>query len=622
VAHDGVPMTVRRVVLLVAMVLPIVVWMACGQVYRPVVIPCSTGGVPNCPVEANPQPGNFHEVFGISGNLPSNAGAAMQIDVSGDSLIGETLTSTANAPNSGFNPTHMAIIPDDARLFVAAAASVFPGGVDAVASFSPAFQSSLATGFGPVSIIGLPSMTGQNSQISALSEAGNVVTATLTTPLLASPSRSDLALVGTPIVVAGEANAGFSGYNGTFTISAITTTTIQYVDATATALPPCAPSALPTPPCPSGGTLSIPVQPAYLASAENTAMYVANFNSNSIAKINTATNVVTNTATVEPALPASVTPAPNPVSMAETPNAFKLYVANQGNNTVSSFNPVDLSTNVVTGFTGVTPVWVVARGDSQKVYVLTQGDGQLVTIDVATDTVTSSLPVGVGANFIFFDPNLNRLYVTNPATQTVYVFSDTGGLLNGVVSDIPVQLAAISFTSGAGPCAGGCTPVSVTALLDGTRFYVATYQAPLACPSGTGVTGACVIPGLTVFDANTFAVKYPTAPTLTLLGSAPFAAGQTAVPQAASCAMPIYPALYSPSSTRFRVFTASAEDSSRVYVSMCDAGVIAIINTTDGNTNNPGTGLPPDSVITDLPAAPEANSASALQNPKFLLMGQ
>jgi YVTN family beta-propeller protein len=634
-------MTVRRAVLLVAMVLPVVVWMACGQVYRPVVIPCSTGGVPGCPVEANPQPGNFHEVFGITSNLPSNAGATMQIDVSGDSLIGETATSTANAPNSGFNPTHMAIIPNDARLFVAAAASVFPGGVDAVASFSPAFQSSLATGFGPVSMIGLPSMTGQTSQISALSETGNVVTATLTASLLASPTRSDLALVGTPIVVTGEANAGFSGYNGTFTISSISSTTVQYVDATASALPPCAPNALPTPPCPSGGTMSIPVQPVYLASAENTAMYVANFTSNSIAKINTATNVVTNTASVEPAVPAPVTPAPNPVSMAETPNAFKLYVANQGNNTVTSFNPVDLSTNVVTGFTGITPVWVVARGDSQKVYVLTQGDGQLVTIDVATDTVTSSLPVGVGANFIFFDPNLNRLYVTNPVTQMVYVFSDTGGLLNGVVSDVPLQLAAISFTSGAGPCAGGCTPVSVTALLDGTRFYVATYQAPTACPSGTGVTGACVVPGLTVFNANTFALQYPNAPTLELLVGPPpcvvsptnsctttwpFAAGQTAVPPAASCATPIYPALYSPSSTlfptRFRVFTAAAADSSRVYVGLCDAGVIAIINTTDGNTNNPGTQVPPDSLVTDLPTAPEANSASALQNPKFLLMGQ
>ena len=602
--------------------LPISVWMACGQVYRPVVIPCSTGGVPGCPVETPPQPANFHTVFGISTNLPSNAGAAMQIDVSGDSLIGETTTSTASAPNTGFNPTHAAILPNDSRLFVATAASVFPGGVDAVAAVTPAFQSALSSGFGPVSMITLPSMTGQSSTITALSEAGNMVTATLSSPLLASPSRPDLALVGTPIVIAGEANIGSSGYNGTFTIAGITSTSVQYV-ATATGLPACSPSASP---CTSGGTASIPVQPVYLASVETAEMYVANFNSNSVAKINATTDVVTDAVSVEPALGVPVTPAPNPVSMAEvqSPNGLKLYVANQGNDTVSSLNSLDLSANTVSGFTGVTPVWVVGRTDGQKVYVLTQGDGQLVTIDTATDTVTSSLPVGVGANFIFYDPNLNRLYVTNPVTQTVYVFSDTGGLVSGVVSDIPLQLAAISFTSGTGPgpCLGACTPVSVTALLDGSRFYVATYQELAACPSGSGVTGACTVPGLTVFNANTFALQYPNAPTLELLGSTPFAAGQYAVPQVASCAAPLYPVLYSPSVSRFRVFTTASEDSSRVYVSMCDAGAVAVINTTGGNTNNAGTPLAPDTVVTDILAAPEANSASALQNPIFLLMGQ
>ena len=68
--------------------------------------------------------------------------------------------------------------------------------------------------------------------------------------------------------------------------------------------------------------------------------------------------------------------------------------------------------------------------------------------------------------------------------------------------------------------------------------------------------------------------------------------------------------------------TSAAADSSRVYVSMCDAGVVAVINTTDGNTNNSGSTLSPDTVITDLLTAPEANSASALQSPIFLLMGQ
>jgi len=66
----------------------------------------------------------------------------------------------------------------------------------------------------------------------------------------------------------------------------------------------------------------------------------------------------------------------------------------------------------------------------------------------------------------------------------------------------------------------------------------------------------------------------------------------------------------------------AALDSSRVYVSMCDAGAIAVINTTDGNTNNDGSPLPPDTVVTDVLEAPEGNSATALQNPIYLFAGQ
>ncbi len=527
-------MRVRRAGCLAAAMFLIVVWMACGQVYRPVVIPCSSGGVPGCPVETNPQPSNFHDVFAITTNAPTYPGTALQIDVSGDTLVGETPSNDPSKPNLGGNPTHMAILPNDARVFVASAGSVAPGGIDVVSWFTPQFQSTIATGLGAVNTIDMP------------------------------PGS----------------------------------------------------------------------QPVFLNTTQTTAIYVANFGTNSVSEINTTSNVITNTVTLG-------TNA-NPVSLAETPNAYKLYVANQGNNTVSTLSPIDLSNNttngLVTRFTGMAPVWVVARGDSQKVYVLTEGDGQLVTIDVATDTVTSSLPVGAGANFIFYDPNLNRLYVTNPVTEMLYVFSDTGGVSNGVVSDVPVQLAAIPFTAGSAACpSAGCMPVSVTALLDGTRFYVASYQTVTTCPTGSGVTGACVIPTLTVFDANSLAVKYGAASTLPLLvgpppctvspsnpcNTWPFAAGQYAVPPAASCATtPLYPTLYSPTTTtRFRIFTVASEDSSRVYVSMCDAEAIAVINTTGANTNNPGNPLPPDTVLTDLLTTPAASS-SALQNPTFLLMGQ
>jgi len=61
---------------------------------------------------------------------------------------------------------------------------------------------------------------------------------------------------------------------------------------------------------------------------------------------------------------------------------------------------------------------------------------------------------------------------------------------------------------------------------------------------------------------------------------------------------------------------------------MCDAGVIADINTTGNNANNPGTGNPADTLIADLPAAfsngpiQSSTGEPPMQNPIFMLTGQ
>lgn len=477
---------------LAATVVLIVLWAACGQVYRPVVLPCSLGGLPNCPIEAPPAPTAFHAVYGISHNLPGYPGNAMQIDVGGDSILGETPSSDPSAPNVGDNPTHAATLPNFSAVFVASAGSIVPGGLDEISAFVPAADTSTGTGLGPLNNIPLPAGT----------------------------------------------------------------------------------------------------QPVFLDTAENTFLYVANFGTNSVTAINTSLNAVVNTAPV----------GTNPVAMAETPDLLNLYVANQGSNSISDVNPADLTSTLVTGFTGMTPVWAVARSDSQKAYVLTQGDGQLVTIDTATNAVTSSLPVGAGANYMFYDPYMNRIYVTNPVTSNVYVFSAAGG-----ANDTPSQLALISFATGSAPCRSACAPGAVTALTDGTRFYVATSQTATVCPDPlAGTTGSCVIPGLAVFNAQDFALKT----TLTLLTDPPFTANPTtnqyqyAVPTVSACSPAVPPATYSPSGVRFRVFTTASADNSRVYVSMCDAGAIAVVNTLGSNVNNPTNNpTPPDTLITDLPAA-------------------
>jgi len=600
------------------MVASLLLCIACGQVYRPVVIPCSAGGgIPGCPVEVAPTPDNFHTIFSINANTLHYPGGAMQIDVSGDTIIGETPTADPSAPNLGINLTNAAIIPSDSVVFVSSASSVYSGGLDVVSSFTPVFQSRLASGLGAVTTTPIPSLPNQTATVTAISEAGNVVTATLSAPLINVTTGYAIAIANVLIPNCYETSkpaCNPEAYNGTFSLTSVNGTIIQYVNSVAGLAPT------------TGGNAYVPPQPVFVTSTQSNAMFVANYNSNSVSVINTATNIVT----------ASTTLGVHPVSMAEMPNALKFYVANEGDNSVSSVNAADLSLNNLTGFTGVTPVWVVARGDNQKVYVVTQGDGTLVTIDTATDTVTSSIAMGggaSGANFIYLDPILNRLYVVNPVTSMIYVFADTGG-----ANDTPLLLTTIPFTSGSAACPNGCTPVSVTSLPDGSRFYVATYQSTTACPAGSGVSGSCVIPALTVFNASTFSLQYPNAPTLNLLApppactvtvsnpctqSWPFLSGQTAVSQIASCNTPpgtVYTP--TPTQTRFRVFTTAAADGSHVYVSMCDAGAVADIITNGNNANDSGAGIPPDTLITDLLTAPAASSGTALQNPIFLLAGQ
>ena len=113
-------MSLRRVGWVAAIALATLLEISCGQVYRPVVIPIDV--VP-------PNPGSFHAVFGIATNLPFNPGTAMQIDVSGDSNIGQA--------NMGINPTHAAVLPNNSRVFVASAGSIFPGEADSVIAFTP-----------------------------------------------------------------------------------------------------------------------------------------------------------------------------------------------------------------------------------------------------------------------------------------------------------------------------------------------------------------------------------------------------------------------------------------------------------------------------------------------------
>lgn len=498
-------MSFRRVGWVAATALATLLEISCGQVYRPVVIPINT--VP-------PDPANFHAVFGISANVPFNPGTALQIDVSGDTNIG--------VANMGVNPTHAAAVPNNSRVFVASAGSLFTGDADVLMSFTPASASTTATG------------------------------------------------LGTPITIS-----------------------LPY------------------------GSL-----PVFVNTAQASAVYVANYGTNSVSAVNTSTNVVTQ----------SVAVGVQPVALAESSNGQNLYVVNQGSNTVTDLAPADMST-LATIPVGNMPTWSVVNPNGQRVYVVSQGDGELYTIDTATNTLVSGSPQSVGgpgANLVVYDKSRNRLYVTNPNAGAVYVFSAASdpptplGSATGAIS-----IAAPPIPANTPPCASGCTytpvaPVSVTALPDGSRFYVASYVTAAngsPCPDPNVTAAGCVIPQVTVFDAGSFAVKttvFPLLPAVAGLASQPFA--QVPV---TFCA-PVFPNPYTPSAARFRMSAASAADSSRMYASLCDGGSVAIIK---AKTSSISTGdNTPDTLVNDLAApfsaGPPQNGEPPPQNPVFLLTGQ
>jgi YVTN family beta-propeller protein len=292
------------------------------------------------------------------------------------------------------------------------------------------------------------------------------------------------------------------------------------LDDTVSVFSPSTPTPVDTVTLPSGSA------PDFVASTETATVYVANSGNGTVTAIDTSNNGITNTITV----------GGSPVSMSELPNAQKVYVATAAAGaapaSVVSINVIDKSVNppvvASTSAPWTSPVWVASRSDSQRAYVLDKASGFVSAIDTSFDTVVGTASVGAGADYMFYDPTLDRLYVTNPATNKLIVLDASTDTLTATTASV-------------------ANPISVTALLDGTRAYVAT-----AAVSGTTVSSS-----VTIFNTNDFSVK-ATIPLATV---------------------PVVPPPGCTTKAPSELSIAAAADSSRVYVGNCDAGNIAVIQT-------------------------------------------
>jgi YVTN family beta-propeller protein len=341
-------------------------------------------------------------------------------------------------------------------------------------------------------------------------------------------------------------------------------------------------------------TTSLPPgsQPIFVNTTENGTVYVANSGTNALAAISTANNVVMNLITVGAPDTTGVIHSFTPNSLAETPDGKKVYAVgsdSSGVGWVVSINSTDKTLNEAT--TGqmipnvttlldahiIAPAGAVARSDSARVYVLNSGSGTVSVIDTTTDTALNSVPAGPSVNcvgqpqacgFMLYDKTRTRLYVTNPASTKVVVLDASTDALNA--------LASVDLTTAPNSvCVGGCFPVSIAVLPDGTRAYVASYQLGTDTLTGKPSISA----GVTVFSTTANTITDTIA-----LGSTDIDAANPT-----GCG-PTVPPLTAPP-MRFRLSAAASADGTRVYVSSCDLGNTSIIDTFPGTVNADSLGL-------------------------------
>jgi DNA-binding beta-propeller fold protein YncE len=347
-------------------------------------------------------------------------------------------------------------------------------------------------------------------------------------------------------------------------------------------------------------TISLPPNsaPNFIATTESTQAYVTlpGYAPPSVGVVNTNSNSLVNT------IPVGI----NPVAIAETPNSQKLYVANQGDSTVSGVNTVDRSARTINGTLTFPPIWLVARSDSQRVYVLEEtsgiAGGTLGSIDTTStagpDTLAeTSISVPTAAKLVY-DSNLNRLYIPGDIVVQVHGVSvlESAVVIVDVSQSQPSTIASIlvnavpPLSRGASdPCSGttATTLINIDAasLPDGSRAYVGSYYEDAV----NGVNYIC--PQVTVIDNVSNTIK-----------------SQIAIPgiPAFDTFCTVTPTSRSP---RFRLMMAAAGDSSRAYLSSCDGGNVNIIDTTT------------DSYTSNLPAPAGSRLQNPPQSPVFLIAG-
>jgi len=277
-------------------------------------------------------------------------------------------------------------------------------------------------------------------------------------------------------------------------------------------------------------------------------------------------------------------------------NAQTAYITNDVDNTVSV---IDVATNTVTATipVGFHPWGVSVCPNGSKVYITNYNDNTVNVINSATDTVTATIPVGTRPNGISVSPDGLKVYVTNAGDNTVSVINSA---TNTVTATITV----------------GISPMGVSISPDGSKVYVANINSDTVSvistttdivtakiPVGTRPVGISVSPdGSKVYVANNntpgkVSVINTATNTVTAtitIGSNPYGIsispdGSTVyvANNVSNTVSVINTATNSVSATiavgAYPEGLSVSPDGSKVYVANMNANTISVINTTTNN---------------------------------------
>ncbi len=434
-------MKLLRMASVAAGLLTLLAWTGCGDTFRPVVNPIVGPG-------GNPQNIRLAVVVNegvplssgncADGSAPPCVGATEQIDVSGDTNVGNRVVGRA--------PVHAAFVSGMFELLVANRDD------NSVTEYVPVVNTgspvtiSLPSGAAPVFVAGIKN-TGYvvNSGLNSVSVIVSVaVGVSANIPVGANPT----AIAGTA-----DGSKAYVTNRGDNTVTAIST-----VDNTPVA------------------TIPVGTAPVYVAAnSVLSAVYVLNQGSANVSVIDPSSDTVTSTVSLPgasgsnylaydshlqrlyvtnpgsnsvsvldvsqpvPVLLKTVTDArlTNPVAVAPLPDGSRAYVVSGGSTTGCSGEAdtgrvleIDTASNSVTRCinVGPDPVWIAAAGDSRKVYAPHQGvrlnaDGTVAvpkgTSIIATATDQTTVELGAA----FADPTCTVDSATCPRMNPVFVIA-------------------------------------------------------------------------------------------------------------------------------------------------------------------------------------------------------